>query len=509
MRNSLTTAAALLSATACLAGCQSPAGTTAGKVGGDTIRVRLATIDEVNDNGEAYGPEAFVKALGDVSGGRIKVEVDDATYAEGSADAESRLVEAMAAGKLDGGWPSVRAFARAGIPGLDLVQAPFLLTNYAVVAQLVTSPTADSLLDRLHGTGIAGLALAVGPLRRPFAAGEPVLGPEDWAGKRVRSYNSPVQEDSIRALGATPVPSGFTGLGEKLASGELQVVETDLAQYHFNGMTTEAGNAPTNVVLWPKVWVLSLAQRLYDALTPQQRDWVDQAAEQARRASIEGPYDENGHALALCGVGVRFAPASTSQLADLHRAVQPVLAGLAADPLYDELEAIAARHPEPEPLDVPTSCAQGPHDPDAAPDVAASPSTASADSAPALPPDGTYRVAVTTADVARAGFGNGPGWSGTWTLQLRDGTVSLTCHPIADPGRDCGNADPAYTGPLEQGILIESGGVVTFRHPDKPVDDYDVSWQLQGDTITFTAVADSGSPGHMVINPWRRIGSSG
>ena len=46
------------------------------KTGGDTTVLRLATFEgQVNDNGQNYGPQAFVDNLRKLSGGRLKVEL--------------------------------------------------------------------------------------------------------------------------------------------------------------------------------------------------------------------------------------------------------------------------------------------------------------------------------------------------------------------------------------------------------------------------------------------------
>ena len=194
----------------------------------------------------------------------IKVEVTT-EYGHGAPEAESDLVEAIASGEVDGGWPSTRAFANAGISGLEAVEAPMTLTSYAAEKALVSGPVADKLLAKLDGTGVVGLDLAVGPLRRPFAAEAPLLGPEDWAGATFRVYNSPVQTDAVRLLGATPVNLGL-GWIDEVQAGRLRGVEFDIAQYAEMGNTTEAGYVTANVVLWPKVFVLSISQERFDAL---------------------------------------------------------------------------------------------------------------------------------------------------------------------------------------------------------------------------------------------------
>ena len=262
------------------------------KTGGDTAVLKLVTFEgQVNDNGQNYGPQAFVDNLRKVSGGRLKVDLIT-EYGGSAPDAESRVVRAIASGQMDGGWPSTRAFADAGITGLEVVEAPMTITSYAAEKALVSGPVAGKLLGRLDGTGVVGLGLTVGPLRRPFAAKAPLLGPGDWKGVRFRVFNSPVQGDAVRALGATPADLSFSFI-DQIKAGTLRGAEFDISQYEHNGFATEAGHVTANVVLWPKVFVLALSKKRFDALTTQQQAWVREAARQAVTASVAATYGQD------------------------------------------------------------------------------------------------------------------------------------------------------------------------------------------------------------------------
>ena len=232
-------------------------GCTAGadKAGSETLVLNLATIDgQVDPSGHHYGQAAFVEALGEVSDGRIEVDVE-LEYGDGAADAESSLIEAIGSGDLDGGWPSTRAFAQAGIPGLAAIEAPLMLTNYDALAEVVSGPVGEQVLAALDDSGIIGLGTTIGELRRPFAV-EPLVEPADWDGIRFRSFNSPVQSDTIATLGGDPVPAGLDWR-ERVEAGEL-----DGAELGFGiGSIVAAGVLPSvtgNVVLWPKLAVLSM-----------------------------------------------------------------------------------------------------------------------------------------------------------------------------------------------------------------------------------------------------------
>lgn len=494
------------------AGC---GGGAADKAGGGTVVLRMATIDgEINGNGQLFGPEAFVEALERVSDGRIKVEVTTG-YGDGGADAESRLVQAIASGDLDGGWPSTRAFAEAGIEGLEAVEAPMTITSYEAQAALASAPVATELLDQLDGSGIVGLGLAVGPLRRPFAREAALLSPEAWDGVTFRSYNSPVQEATIEALGGKPVNLG-ADWADAASVGEVAGVELDVAQYDANGLSSQAPFVAGNVVLWPKMFVLSISQKRFDALTGQQRGFVELAAREAVQASVEGPYDESSAAERLCDRGVRFMEAGAAQIDALREAVEPVIERLADDatsgPLLAQLQGIASEHPEADAVDVANSCRT---------------TTGSSDSA--IPketstlPDGVYRVEITPDEVADFGVSNGDGWSGTWTLRVREGVYELTCSVLRLPGRDCGGTNTDAV--LEAGYVRGTGNTVYFVGDGEilahvtgcllpvstkaghcfVVDPYWMDWEVDGDHLTFSN--PGGSDAYtLVIEPWTKIG---
>jgi TRAP-type C4-dicarboxylate transport system substrate-binding protein len=516
-----TTTTATVALALLLAACGGAQADQAGgdKAGNEAVAMTVATIDKVDNNGQSFGPQAFVAGLSEVSDGGLDVQVDLETFANGEGDDESQLVTAIATGELDGGWPSVRAFSSAGIEGLDVVEAPLTLTSYAAVKALVTSPTADELLARLEGSGVVGLALAVGPLRRPFSVPAPLVDPADWAGLTMRSYNSPVQAATIRALGAEPVSVGYDW-PQLLADGELDGLEFDVAQYWENG-ASEAANLPTNVVLWPKVFVLAVSQKFWDSLSDRQRGWVRQAALQARDASVEADYDEDSLLPGLCERGVTFAEAGPEQLDAYRRAVQPVLDDLADDPLLARLEAIAAEHPDPDALVVPPSCggsAVRTGDPGPVPTT------------PTGLPNGTYRVEIGQQDVVAAGFGEDDASAGLWTLTVADGTYQLDCTPISPPGNiDCwyGQVLPADVdwNPREVGTVTGDATTAFFAHdPEREarLTDCDpsssgepsscgdlwrtkVTWTLDGDAVTFTDQVATEPNYPFAIKPWTKI----
>lgn len=328
------------------------------KTGEQVTVLHLATIDVLNSNGQSVAPGVFVRELQQVSAGRMKATIS-LKYEDGEPTAESDLVTAIAADRVDGGWPATRAFAAAGIHGLEPLEAPLLLTSYAAERDIVTGSAGPEFLHTLDRTDVLGLGLVVGPLRRPWATDAPLLSATDWKGTTFRVYNSPVQSAAVRALGGTPVNASY-GFPDLVRQGKLRGVETDIAQYELNGYGPLTPMAARNIVLWPRMLVLTINRRRFDQLTGQQQTWVRQAAQEAVQAAIDYAYDENTPAQTLCQQGVRFVDASSVQLTTIRRAVSPVLAELAADPATSDglnrVQQVAARHPDPDLPDVPLSC---------------------------------------------------------------------------------------------------------------------------------------------------------
>ncbi len=450
------------------------------KAGTQTLVLKLGAVDSIAINGLSFGQAAFIEDLETVSGGLVKADVIT-SFGDQAPDAESQLVRAIASGDIDGGWPSTRAFANAGITGLEAVEAPLTITNYAASKALVSGPVATDLLDQLNGTGVVGLGLAVGPLRRPFAAQAALVEPADWKGATFRSFNSPVQTEVIRALGATPVIAANDWV-DQMNAGTLRGAEFDIEQYFENG-ATQAPYVTANVVLWPKVFVLALSQKRFDAMSDQQRAWVQQAAEAATKASVDATYDESAAAAELCARGVHFVEANSNQLAQLRDAVSPVIKKLAADPLsgpiLTEIQAVAARYPQVEEPTVPPSCHE----------------TAAPSSSPGIPedvaslPDGVYREEVTVADAQGPKFKD-PGLRGTWTLTVDHGTFALSCRFIDAPDTDCGQSH-ADGATVEVGRLRGTGNTVYF------VGDLDMLRETTGCLLPISMTLD----GHCVVIP--------
>lgn len=506
-----------------LAGCTLQSG--AGQPGDKTNPDAALPVAVMSGDGAGAPPagqttviDDFVDALEDVSSGRVDARIDSRYSDPASKDGEAQLVKDLASGAVDAAVVPTRAFSAAGIPVLDILETPFLINSYGAERTLVGSSFADTLLARFDGSGIHPLAFAVGPLRRAVVAGPALTDGDAWQGKRIRTNASRVQDDTIRALGATAVHERFEW-NQMIAAGKLDGAEADvtnMAQRHVGYGMVVTGN----VVLWPKISVLAVSDQFWKSLDATQQGWLTAAAAKARDSSIAAPWDDDETAGTLCKAGVRFAMSSDRQRAALVAAVAPVTTRLSSDPAYATLHDMMSSRPVVA-LKVPASCLSS------VPAVEKPTPTPPA-SATALPafPDGAFRVRISEAEVLAAGLSNNDGASGTWTLRVSDGRYTMECVPNTGSQRDCGNATDPLGGPLEAGTITPSADSYRFHSKAEtmaslgrctlPVDPTEAGGHcgpdlhyrvgpvsLDGDTLVITDY--DGSAQGFALKPWDRI----
>jgi TRAP-type transport system periplasmic protein len=116
--------------------------------------------------------------------------------------------------------------ARMGnyIPGIAVMNGPYFAETLEEVAKLRKSPTVMKWQDELaskHGLKVLSFNWVQG--YRHFFTNKAIRKPEDLKGLRIRTPPAPIWQESIRALGATPVAMAFgemyPGLQQKAIDG--------------------------------------------------------------------------------------------------------------------------------------------------------------------------------------------------------------------------------------------------------------------------------------------------
>jgi TRAP-type transport system periplasmic protein len=341
------------------AACSASAGADkAGAPAGGPVVLRMASIPY--SPSDAPPVADFIQRVSVLSGGSVQIQVIN-QWGEYAPGAEAQVVRAVASGTVDLGWAGSRVFDTMGVPGFGALSAPMLIDSYPLENAVLNSSLPARMLAGLSTVHLTGLAVLGDALRHPIAVRRPLLAPADWHGLSIGTYRSGVQEQAIRALGATPVVAFGPYRTHDLASGAIQGFELDVQRYVHN-VVPGARYVTANVALWPQFDVLFANPARLASLTPQQRGWLQQAADGAARASVplvagqDGPY--TGQA---CAMGARFATATPADLAALRQSLSVVYQNLETDPqtsaFLRQIQALKkTTRPGPAPA-IPAGCA--------------------------------------------------------------------------------------------------------------------------------------------------------
>ena len=297
----------------------------------DTVTLRFANI--VDDL-----PVQIVAWLVEVqrlSGGSIEFEFVNDYGAGATSGAESATLADIGSGTIDIGWVGARAF-----PAFDALLAPMLVDSYELEGAVFDAGIPTRMLAELGAPGIVGLGVLPGPLRRIVGVDHPFVGPADFDGQVIAGDISQLSQDTMRALGATPV-AGAQGQGLEGLDG----LQAHFAAVAGNGYHQEAAAVTANLNLWPRPLAVVINADVLDGLTPSQQAALTDAAAPAVAPSLDASRGEDAFvADTLCNGPIQVVEASADDLAAMRAAVQPVYDDLASDAAVaaylDEIEAL-------------------------------------------------------------------------------------------------------------------------------------------------------------------------
>jgi TRAP-type C4-dicarboxylate transport system substrate-binding protein len=473
---------------AALAGCARPG---VDKAGGTRARppVVLTMASFLGDTSELDGFAGEVRRL---SAGTMRIDIKS-RWRFGQVSFETGLIGDVRAGKADLGVVGSRAWDSVGVRSFQALSAPLLISSYALQGRVVRSPMIGQMLRGLRPLGLAGIGVLPGLLRKPAGIARPLLKPADYAGLRIGVVQSRVQDATMRALGATPVPIRAGGSITGLDGLEMSINSSIGNQANQYGKAVKYLTA--NVNLWPRSLVLFANGTAWAALTPAQRRILRQAVtdDQAAETTVVRSGERTDTAT-LCRRGLlRFLTASPADLAALRRAVQPVYAQLQRDPqtrrYIRQIEAMRTGIPS-----------------ERAPRCGHTARLART----AGPLDGVWQVTDTPAELrATPGTGAGdvvPENYGAWTLVLDRGHFAVT----QEDQQACTWGFGTFTvkGHRFEWLFIDGGGIAPTGATNHPGEFFIFRWSLYRGVLSLSRVAGAVSPSNFRVKPWRRISTT-
>jgi TRAP-type C4-dicarboxylate transport system substrate-binding protein len=366
--------AALALVSAGLVGCRG----ASDKAGGER-RAKPVVLKFANYNFAPLELAPFAAEVERRSHGSLRIAFHN-HWRDGQRDQETKLIHDVQAGHADLGYVGSRAWDTVGVTSFDALHLPFLIDSYTLEQSVLESALAKKMLQGLEPLGLVGVGILPGELRRIVGVRKPVVRAADFRGLTWGTTQARAAAETVRALGARPVP--FLALPSVRRFGGFDFPVTS---FEGNAYDAQARYITANLAFWPRPLVLFMSRRVAARLTRTQLALLRSAAEDTIPAAVGIVERRERKAMAaLCGRGsVRFVHSTTADLAAIRSAVASVRARTDAETraYASAIERTKRR------LDAPAQ------------KLPACPPVSSAGGAI---PDGTYENTTTAADARRA-----------------------------------------------------------------------------------------------------------
>ena len=265
-----------------------------------------------NDTPKGKASDFFAKRAGELTKGRVKVEV----YANSTLYKDKEEMEALQIGAVQMLAPSLAKFGPLGVREFEVFDLPFIFDNDQQLHAVTTGPVGKMLFSKLEAKGITGLAYWDNGFKS-FSANKPMKTPEDFKGLKMRIQSSKVLESQMRAVGALPQVMAFSEVYQALQTGVVDGTENP----HSNLYTQKMHEVQKHMTLSDHGYLgyaVITNKKFWDGLPADVRGPLEQAMKEATEYANKIAKEENDNALAAVkasGKTVVYQPTPAERMA--------------------------------------------------------------------------------------------------------------------------------------------------------------------------------------------------
>ena len=189
-------------------------------VGGPVQAAMTIKLGLVTKPGSAQNivADRFSELVKERSQGAIEVKV----YHSASLGNETEILQQIQMNTVQMGVITSGPFDTFD-PIVRVIDYPFLFRDNAQADAILDGPLGREILDSLETSGFKGICFSENGFRHLTNSTQPVKGPEDIAGLKIRVMSSAMHQAIWQALGANPTPMPwpvYTELEQRLIDGQ-------------------------------------------------------------------------------------------------------------------------------------------------------------------------------------------------------------------------------------------------------------------------------------------------
>lgn len=158
--------------------------------------------------------------------GNVKIVI----RANGELGGETETLAKVRKGELDMARLNLAMFADSSRTA-KILTLPFLFRSKDQLWKTLQGELGKRIETEVGASGLVAIGLLDSGFRSFYSNKKPIRSLNDFAGLRVRIQASPVYEDLIRELGATPIPLNFGQTLEAFKNGTIDAAENNIINY--------------------------------------------------------------------------------------------------------------------------------------------------------------------------------------------------------------------------------------------------------------------------------------
>ncbi len=211
----------------------------------------------------------------ELSSGTVRIDI----YPSSVLGSEVQCIEQLQNGSLAMTKTST-ASVENFVSEMSVFGLPYLFRDEGHYWDVLTSEVGRELLEKMQVKQLRGLCYYDSGSRNFYTKDRPIRTPDDLKGLKIRVMNSRTAMDMVSALGAAPTPIAWGELYTALAQGTVDGAENNPPSFttnkHYEICKHFSKDGHTRI---PDV--LLIGTKVWQGLTPQVQQWVQQAADES------------------------------------------------------------------------------------------------------------------------------------------------------------------------------------------------------------------------------------
>lgn len=283
-----------------------------------TVNAKFSvTLPEKSHQGQ--GAARFAELVGQKTGGRVQIKV----YYNAALGNDVQVTSALQGGTVEFVVPQTSTLTGM-IKDFEVLDYPFLFDSEKEAEAVLDGAIGKRLLDKLPAKGLVGLAYWENGFFNATTSKHPIARVEDFAGLKFRAIQAPISLESIKALGANPVPlpvpEVYAALETRTIDGQATPTAV-IAALKFN----EVQKYLSVIRLSYGAFLPLTSKKFWDKLTPEDQKAILDAALETRAWQRQVARDAARNAqVDLAKKGMQVNEVAPAEIARMRERVKPV-----------------------------------------------------------------------------------------------------------------------------------------------------------------------------------------